>query len=157
MLPHVFREFIMHRSFHHASRARGHKTASGLVAGGIALAFAAAVGGSVYYQTATPETVRAMVTDKERQVKSDGDGGTTSKYIVFTDKEVFENTDSVIRGKWRSSDLQGKLHAGCTYDFNVYGFRSGVFSMYRNIVDAQHVPTAACPVNKPASARFPGA
>lgn len=121
----------------------------------VAVAFAGAVGGSIYYQTAQPETVRAMVTDKERQVSSDSDGNTSSKYIVFTDKEVFENTDSVMRGKWRSSDLQGNLHAGCTYDFNVYGFRNGFFSMYRNVVDAKHVRTEACPTNKPAAARAP--
>lgn len=142
----------MRHSFNRAS-AR-HSAFSGLIVGAVALAFAGAVGSSVYYQTAAPETVRAMVTDKERQVKSDGDGGSTSKYIVFTDKEVFENTDTIMRGKWRSSDIQGNLHAGCTYDFNAYGFRNGFFSVYRNITEARHVPTDACPVNKPASARL---
>ncbi|HRJ67544.1 MAG TPA: hypothetical protein PLW48_10440 [Alphaproteobacteria bacterium] len=143
----------MRHSFHQA--ARRHSIFSGVVMTAVAVAFAGAVGGSIYYQTAQPETVRAMVTDKERQVSSDSDGNTSSKYIVFTDKEVFENTDSVMRGKWRSSDLQGNLHAGCTYDFNVYGFRNGLFSMYRNIVDAKHVRTEACPTNKPAAARTP--
>ncbi len=142
----------MRHSFNRAS-AR-HTAFSGLIMGAVALGIVGGIGGSVYYQTATPETVRAMVTDKERQVKSDGDGGSTSKYIVFTDKEVFENTDTLVRGKWRSSDLQGRLHAGCTYDFNVYGFRNGPFSIYRNIVDAQHVPTPACPENKPVAARL---
>lgn len=136
----------------HSRRTGGFRA---FVVGTMAVGFAAAIGSSVYYQTTGQETVRAMVTDKERQVKSDGDGGSTSKYIVFTDKEVFENTDSMLRGKWRSSDLQGKLHAGCTYDFNVYGFRNGPFSVYRNIVDAQHVRTEACPSNKPAAARAP--
>lgn len=142
----------MRHSFHRA--ARRHSIFSGVVMTAVAVGFAGAIGGSVYYQTSTPETVRAMVTDKERQVSSDSDGATTSKYIVFTDKEVFQNTDSMIRGKWRSSDLQGNLHAGCTYDFNVYGFRNGPFSIYRNMVDAKHVPTDACPVNKPAAARI---
>jgi hypothetical protein len=136
----------------HARHASGFHA---LVFGAVALGFAAAVGSSLYYQTTGKETVRAMVTDKERQVSSDGEGGPTSKYIVFTDKEVFENSDSMIRGKWRSSDVQGKLHAGCTYDFNVYGFRNGPFSIYRNIVDATHVKTETCPVNKPVAARAP--
>ena len=140
-------------NFNH--RARRASSIHGLVLGTIVVGFAAAVGSSIYYQTTGQETVRAMVTDKERQVKSDGDGGSTSKYIVFTDKEVFENTDSMIRGKWRSSDVQGSLHVGCTYDFNAYGFRNGPFSVYRNIVDAKHVKTEACPSNKPAAARAP--
>lgn len=143
----------MRRSSFNRASAR-HATASGVIMAAVALGAIGAVGSTVYYQTAAPETVRALVTDKERQVKSDGDGGSTSKYIVFTDKEVFENTDTLIRGKWRSSDLQGRLHAGCTYDFNAYGFRNGPFSIYRNITDAQHVPTPACPENKPASARL---
>lgn len=140
--------------FNHRSRRPGTGFHT-LVMGAIVTGIVVAGGSSLYYQTTGQETVRAMVTDKERQVKSDGDGGTTSKYIVFTDKEVFENTDSFIRGKWRSSDLQGKLHVGCSYDFNVYGFRNGPFSIYRNIVDAQHVKTEACPTNRPAAARAP--
>lgn len=137
---------------HRAGRGNGFHA---LVIGAVAVGFAAAVGSSFYYQTTGKETVRAMVTDKERQVKSDGDGGSSSKYIVFTDKEVFQNSDSMLRGKWRSSDVQGSLHVGCTYDFNVYGFRNGPFSIYRNIVDAKHVKTDACPTNKPAAARVP--
>lgn len=142
------------RSAFNRAAAR-HRVFSNVVTGAVVLGFAAAVGTGVYYQTATPETVRATVTDKERLVESDGDGGTTSKYVVFTDKEVFQNTDTMIRGKWRSSDLQGQLHQGCTYDFNVYGFRNGPMSMYRNIVEAKHVPTDVCPDNKPAAARKP--
>lgn len=145
---------MSYRSSFNRSAQRGSGLHS-LIFGVVAVGFVAAGVSSIYYQTQGPETVRAMVTDKERQVKSDGDGGSTSKYIVFTDKEVFENTDSMIRGKWRSSDVQGSLHAGCTYDFNVYGFRNGPFSIYRNIIDAKHVKTEACPTNKPAAARAP--
>jgi hypothetical protein len=145
---------MSYRSSFNRSAQRGRGLHS-MILSVVVASFTAAVGSAVYYQITGKETVRAMVTDKERQVSSDGDGGTTSRYIVFTDKEVFENTDSMIRGKWRSSDVQGKLHAGCTYDFNVYGFRNGPFSVYRNIVDAQHVKTEACPVNKPAAARTP--
>jgi hypothetical protein len=109
--------------------------ATGTVVGGIA---------EVKYQNAPHEHVIAKVTDKDRQVKSDGDGGVNSKYIVFTDKEVFENTDSLLRGKFNSSDVQGKLQRGCTYDFEVYGFRNHFFSVYRNIVDATPVK-GSCP------------
>ena len=78
-----------------------------------------------------------------------GAGGIDSKYIVFTDKEVFENTDSMIRGKMNSSDVQAQLHVGCTYDVTAYGFRSNWLSIYRNIRSVEHVKTQTCPVNKP--------
>lgn len=114
------------------------------------LAVAAGAGGvAVHYQTAAPTTERVVVVDKERQVSGSPENGIQSKYIVFTDKEVFENTDSMIRGKMNSSDVQAKLHVGCTYDVTAYGFRSNWLSMYRNISKVDHVPTETCPANKP--------
>jgi hypothetical protein len=115
----------------------------------VALGMVGAGGAAIHYQTVEPETQRVVVTDKERQVTSDGEGGTDSKYIVFTNKEVFENTDSLLRGKFNSSDVQGSLHVGCTYDVTAYGFRNHFFSVYRNISDVKHVRTEACPVNQP--------
>lgn len=106
--------------------------------------FVAGLGTSIVYQMSGSETVRSKVTDKERIIVPNGDSS-DSKYLVFTNSEVFENTDSLVRGKLRSSDIQGKLRIGCTYDFNVYGFRSGLLSSYRNITEVKHVPTAACP------------
>lgn len=107
-------------------------------------------GMAVHYQTAEPTTQRVTVVDKERQVSGGGDGNAVdSKYIVFTDKEVFENTDSMIRGKMNSSDVQGQLHVGCDYNITAYGFRNNWFSIYRNISKVEHVKTDACPVNKP--------
>ncbi|HEX2753119.1 MAG TPA: hypothetical protein VHP34_08480 [Alphaproteobacteria bacterium] len=112
----------------------------------VILAGALGTGGmAVHYQTAEPTTQRVTVTDKDRHVSSEG-GGT---YIVFTDKEVFENTDSMLRGKINSSDVQAQLHVGCTYDITAYGFRNNWFSIYRNISAAEHVKTETCPVNKP--------
>lgn len=106
--------------------------------------FVAGIGTSIIYQMSGSETVRGEVTDKERIAVPNGDKG-DSKYLVFTNSEVFENTDSLVRGKLRSSDIQGKLRIGCTYDFNVYGFRSGFLSTYRNITEVKHVPTSTCP------------
>lgn len=116
----------------------------------VMIAGALGAGGvAVHYQTVEPTTQRVTVVDKERQVKDNGDGGIDSKYIVFTDKEVFENTDSMIRGKMNSSDVQGQLHVGCDYDITAYGFRNNWLSIYRNISKVEHVKTEACPVNKP--------
>lgn len=116
----------------------------------VMIAGALGAGGmAVHYQTAEPTTQRVTVVDKERQVEDNGNGGTSSKYIVFTDKEVFENTDSMIRGKMNSSDVQGQLHVGCDYNITAYGFRSNWLSIYRNISKVEHVQTETCPVNKP--------
>lgn len=81
----------------------------------------------IAYTTATE--VQFTVTEKERVVTKN-----TSKYIIFTEKEVFENTDSVWYLKFNSSDIYGKLNKGETYKAKVYGFRVPFLSWYRNIV-----------------------
>jgi len=79
--------------------------------------------------------VQATVIKTERIVDGVGDQ-MTSKYLVFTDKEVLENTDCFILFKFNSSDIYGKLKVDQLYDFDVYGFRVPFFSWYRNIVKA---------------------
>jgi hypothetical protein len=78
------------------------------------------------------DTITARVEDKEVKRYSNKD-----KYLIFTDKGVFENTDSWIELKFNSSDLYGKLEKGKTYDFRVYGWRIPLLSKYRNIVRAR--------------------
>lgn len=78
------------------------------------------------------------VTDKERVYEEKGED-TTSKYLVFGDDEngnsmVFENTDMLLRLKFRSSNIQGKLKVGHKYDIEVIGFRFPLFSRYENII-----------------------
>jgi len=59
----------------------------------------------------TAETTTITVVDKERIV--DGSGSAmVSKYLVFSENEVFENTDCFARFKFNSSDVQGKLKVG---------------------------------------------
>ena len=79
------------------------------------------------------------VTDKERVV--DGD---SSYYLVFTENEngevlVFENEDNVFRGKFDSSNVQGELKIGSTYDIVVVGYRVPFLSMYQNIIEVRSV------------------
>lgn len=104
--------------------------------------FATAVAANVAYNYGTEREVCFTVTDRERIVETDSDGQISSKYLVFTDEGTFENTDSLLRGKFRSSDHQGFLQEGQSYNATVYGWRIGVFSSYPNIVDAQ--PVASC-------------
>lgn len=85
------------------------------------------------------ETYVVTITDKERVNKGD-----SSKYLVYADSEdgeslVFENTDSLFHGKFNSSNVQGKLKEGKTYELTVVGFRIPILSSYQNIVNVEEV------------------
>jgi len=84
------------------------------------------------------EKVIAKVTDKERVTTGSGDS-ISSKYLIFTDKETFENSDYMFTGKFNSSDIYGKIEKGKVYEFDVYGWRLPIFSSYRNILSAKEV------------------
>ena len=84
----------------------------------------------------TADTATFTVTDKERIITRSGKS-VSSKYLVFTDLETFENSDCLVRFKFTSSDLQGKLKEGQTYTATVYGWRVPILSMYRNIVSVE--------------------
>lgn len=86
---------------------------------------------TIYYSTVKEITV--IVKDKERITESNGEK-VSSKYLVYTENEVFENTDALMFFKFNSSDVQGKLDAGQTYKLKVVGWRVPFLSMYRNIV-----------------------
>ena len=80
------------------------------------------------YQKTTVEQVYITVIDKQRITDNSG-----SKYLIFGDKESFENTDSMFHVKHNSSDIQSHFHIGCSYEVEVYGKRVPFLSMYRNI------------------------
>jgi len=83
-----------------------------------------------WYQISTLEKVQVMIKDKQRITT-----GSKSKYIVFTTKETYEDTDSFYHQKYNSSDIFSNLKIGCSYEVNVYGKRIPFFSMHRNIVE----------------------
>ena len=89
--------------------------------------------------TFNDKTYTITVTDKDRITTGGGDS-IKSKYLVFGDDEagnplVFENTDNLLRWKFKSSNIQGGLKVGHTYDVRVIGFRIPIFSIYENIID----------------------
>ena len=99
-----------------------------------AIAIAALLIGSIAFERGTKDTVRATVTDKVVKRYDDSD-----KYLIFTDSETFEITDTIAYGNFRSSDVYGKIKVGETYDFTVCGWRIGFTSSYRNIVEVHEV------------------
>jgi hypothetical protein len=74
------------------------------------------------------------VTFKVNSTLSQAQGQNKSKYLVFTDSGVFQDTDSFWNLKFNSSDVFGQLAQGKTYTCRVYGFRIPLFSAYPNIL-----------------------
>lgn len=84
------------------------------------------------------------ITDKERvTIQSDKDN-ISSKYLIYGEDEngktyVFEDTDTLFRGKFNSSDVYGALKEGETYELTVIGFRIHILNWYENIIDFKAV------------------
>lgn len=91
------------------------------------------VGTFVHYSTM--EDVSFTVKKTERVITGSGNS-TSSKYLVYTDNEVFENTDTLLSMKFNSSDIYANMDNGIECDATVNGFRVPFVSMYRNIIDA---------------------
>jgi hypothetical protein len=84
------------------------------------------------------------IADKERVTTSVTKGQTYSKYLIYGEDEngktyVFEDTDTLFRWKFNSSDVYGALKEGETYELTVIGFRVHILNWYENIVDFKAV------------------
>ena len=79
------------------------------------------------------DTIKVTVKKSERVTTGSGEN-ISNKYLIFTDKGVFENTDSFVEFKFNSSDLYSEIEEGKSYNFKVYGWRIPFFSMYKNVV-----------------------
>lgn len=86
----------------------------------------------VPYQMNRDTTVATV--GKSERVCSGGQVG-TCRYLVFTDRGVFENTDSLWNMKFDSSDMYAKISPNKTYEFYVVGWRIPFLSMYKNILN----------------------
>lgn len=83
---------------------------------------------------ATQEVIQITVEDKERVISGHGQNA-SSKYLIFGEEEVVENVDSLIFGKFNSSDVYRDFKTGKTYEIRVAGLRIPFLSMYRNVVE----------------------
>lgn len=93
---------------------------------------------SLIFPVATKETVTFTVSDKDRIVTGSGDS-VSSKYLIFTNVETFQNSDCMVLGKWNSSDVHGSIKLDTTYEAVVYGYRVPILSWYRNIVSVREI------------------
>lgn len=62
-----------------------------------------------------------------------------SKYLVFTDRGVYQDTDAFFIGKFNSSDVYGALTVGKSYICSVMGVRNHFFSWYQDIVSCKEI------------------
>lgn len=83
--------------------------------------------------------VTFTVSKAERVCDSSGSNGQTCRYLVYTDKGTFEDTDSTWYSKYNSSDVYGQIGAGKTYKAHVYGTRNTFLSWYPNILSVTEV------------------
>jgi len=81
-----------------------------------------------FYSSVDYETI--TVEDKETKY-DDG----TEKYLIFTDKGVYEVTDSFLVLHFSASDVYHELKRNETYNVKTYGWRIPFFSSYNNIVE----------------------
>ena len=98
----------------------------------IVIGFCLLFGYSIAYYSSS-EYVEITIQDKERITTGSGEN-ISSKFIVYSENEVFENTDSWLFFKFKSSDIQNNLKIDETYTVKVSGWRIPFFSMYRNII-----------------------
>lgn len=75
------------------------------------------------------DTVKVSITKSERVSE-----GRSARYLIFTENEVFENTDVFLLGKFNSSDVYNYIEVGHTYECAVIGWRIPYLSWYRNII-----------------------
>lgn len=83
-----------------------------------------------FYHT-TEEWIEVTVVGKEAVTHNK-----KTQYLVFTEDETFECEDSLYHGKFNSSDVYGRIKPG-RYRMRVEGWRIPLFSVYRNIIEAQ--------------------
>lgn len=80
------------------------------------------------------EEIEITVSEKDNITSGSG-SNMESKFLIYTEAEVFENTDSWTFIKFNSTDLQNEIKEDGTYTVKVAGWRIPFFSSYRNIIE----------------------
>lgn len=97
----------------------------------ITLAAIVLVSRPIYIYGIGVKTLDVSINKAERVTATDG---RSSKYLVYTDKGVFEITDTWWYLQFRSSDLYGKMVGNSNKTIKTVGPRFGFLSWYPNIV-----------------------
>lgn len=86
--------------------------------------------------------ITATVTDK--QVKRSSVNSNQDQYLIFTKDDngvvnVFEIEDSILAGRFNSSDVYGGIELGVKYKFGVRGRRIPLLSWYPNLYTYEEI------------------
>lgn len=81
----------------------------------------------------TDENIQFTIKNKERVTTGSGQN-IQSKYLIYTDNGVYENTDTVWYWKWNSADVYNDIEIGKQCNARVYGFRIPFLSWFKNII-----------------------
>lgn len=85
-------------------------------------------------------TATCTIEGKNRNVAYDQDGNREVQMLIYTeDCGVFEVSDSLVKGTFRSADLYGSLKEGSRYELKYHGWRNGFLSMFPTITRASEV------------------
>lgn len=90
---------------------------------------AVAIWSGIYFST-NHHNRTFTITDKQVVAVKDG-----HKYLIYTDNGVYQDTDSMLNGKYNSSDMYGQLKVGQKYSCDVVGYRNGFWSAYENLIN----------------------
>ena len=58
-------------------------------------------------------------------------------YLIYTNEGTFKIDDSLIFGRFNSSDVYGMMKKGKYYRIKTFGVRSGLLSTYKNIIEVE--------------------
>ena len=98
-----------------------------LISVGILSSYAIAYRASAEDKVITIESKERITTGHGKNVRG--------KWLVFTNEGPFEVTDTLVFGRWDSSNRYHRLKKGKTYKVTVAGWRWGFRSMYKNIIE----------------------
>lgn len=85
---------------------------------------------AIHSYVASDRQVTVTVQNEARVCDSSG----SCQYLIYTSGGTFKDTDSMLAGKFSSSDLYGQLQTGHTYTLEVRGYRIPLMSEYPNIL-----------------------
>lgn len=89
----------------------------------------------IKYVSTTSSKLAACVKSKEISVSN-----RHSIYLIFTETEVFSVEDSLLNGRFDSSDMYNQIEVGKCYQLEkLQGFREPLFSWYRNIINLKEI------------------
>ncbi len=88
------------------------------------------------------KSINKTINNNEKRtyiVKVTGKECVDGTYLVYTTEGTFKIEDSLIFGRFNSSDIYGMMQVGSYYKITVFGVRSAFLESYRNIIEVKTI------------------